>query len=155
MPKPDRWPQQKKCRAGQEADVSALASSRDEALGRTHKASHSRASSQIDIYIVGPLTIGKGRRGEQSEKGIRLQTIFTIIDTSYTLLDRRSYNSGRKPMFGTYRTLLAIMLIFLHLGGMPVIGSFAVFGFYILSGYLMTLIMQNNYGYIRYIGYPV
>ena len=52
-------------------------------------------------------------------------------------------------MFGTYRTLLAIMVVFLHLGGMPVIGGYAVFGFYILSGYLMTLIMQQNYGYTR------
>ena len=52
-------------------------------------------------------------------------------------------------MFGTYRTLLAVMVIFLHLGGMPVLGAYAVFGFYILSGYLMTLIMQKNYGYTR------
>ena len=52
-------------------------------------------------------------------------------------------------MFGTYRTLLAVMVIFLHLGGLPVIGGYAVFGFYILSGYLMTLIMQKNYGYSR------
>ena len=52
-------------------------------------------------------------------------------------------------MFGTYRTLLAVMVIFLHLGGMPVIGSYAVFGFYILSGYLMTFIMQKNYGYTK------
>ena len=50
-------------------------------------------------------------------------------------------------MFGTYRTVLAVMVIFLHLGGMPVLGGYAVFGFYILSGYLMTLIMQSNYGY--------
>jgi len=53
-------------------------------------------------------------------------------------------------LFGTYRTLLATLVIFLHLGGMPVIGSYAVFGFYILSGYLMTLIMQNSYGYTKY-----
>jgi len=52
-------------------------------------------------------------------------------------------------MFGTYRTLLATMVIFLHLGGVPVIGAYAVFGFYILSGYLMTLIMQKNYGYTK------
>jgi peptidoglycan/LPS O-acetylase OafA/YrhL len=32
---------------------------------------------------------------------------------------------------------------------MPVIGGYAVFGFYILSGYLMTLMMQQNYGYTR------
>ncbi|MBN4073864.1 acyltransferase [Beggiatoa alba] len=50
-------------------------------------------------------------------------------------------------MFGTYRTLLALMVVALHLGGVPVIGGYAVFGFYILSGYLMTLIMQTSYGY--------
>ncbi len=50
-------------------------------------------------------------------------------------------------MFGTYRTLLALMVVALHLGGIPVIGAYAVFGFYSLSGYLMTFIMQNNYGY--------
>jgi peptidoglycan/LPS O-acetylase OafA/YrhL len=50
-------------------------------------------------------------------------------------------------MFGTYRTLLALMVVALHLGGVPSMGGYAVFGFYALSGYLMTLIMQNNYGY--------
>ena len=50
-------------------------------------------------------------------------------------------------MFGTYRTLLALMVVALHIGGVPVIGVYAVFGFYVLSGYLMTLIMQRNYGY--------
>ena len=50
-------------------------------------------------------------------------------------------------MFGTYRTLLALMVVALHLGGIPIIGAYAVFGFYSLSGYLMTLIMQTNYGY--------
>lgn len=41
------------------------------------------------------------------------------------------------------------MVVFLHLGGVSVLGGYAVFGFYILSGYLMTFIMQNNYGYDR------
>ncbi len=50
-------------------------------------------------------------------------------------------------MFGTYRTLLALMVVGIHLGGVPRIGAYAVFGFYALSGYLMTLIMQSNYGY--------
>jgi peptidoglycan/LPS O-acetylase OafA/YrhL len=50
-------------------------------------------------------------------------------------------------MFGTYRTLLALMVVALHLGGIPNIGAYAVFGFYCLSGYLMTLIMQTVYGY--------
>jgi len=50
-------------------------------------------------------------------------------------------------MFGTYRTLLALMVVAQHIGGIPSIGSYAVFGFYILSGYLMTFIMHRNYGY--------
>lgn len=50
-------------------------------------------------------------------------------------------------MFGTYRILLALMVVLLHLGGIPYIGAYAVFGFYILSGYLMTFIMHKNYGY--------
>ncbi len=50
-------------------------------------------------------------------------------------------------MFGTYRTLLAFMVVGQHLGGVPVIGSYAVFGFYVLSGYLMTLIMHERYAY--------
>ncbi len=52
-------------------------------------------------------------------------------------------------MFGTYRTLLALMVVAIHLGGIPTVGCYAVFGFYILSGYLMTFIMQENYGYTR------
>ena len=50
-------------------------------------------------------------------------------------------------MFGTYRTLLALLVVFQHIGGVFVIGAYAVFGFYILSGYLMTTIMHNSYGY--------
>jgi peptidoglycan/LPS O-acetylase OafA/YrhL len=50
-------------------------------------------------------------------------------------------------MFGTYRSFLALMVVALHLGGVPAIGAYAVFGFYCLSGYLMTLIMQTSYGY--------
>ncbi|MGB3309225.1 MAG: acyltransferase [Nodosilinea sp.] len=50
-------------------------------------------------------------------------------------------------MFGVYRTFLALMVVALHLGGVPMVGVYAVFGFYSLSGYLMTLIMQTSYGY--------
>lgn len=50
-------------------------------------------------------------------------------------------------MFGTYRTLLALMVVLLHYAKVPFIGQYAVFGFFALSGYLMTLIMQSNYGY--------
>ena len=50
-------------------------------------------------------------------------------------------------MFGTYRLLLAFMVVFLHLAGWPGFGEYAVFTFFCLSGYLMTYIMQQNYGY--------
>ena len=52
-------------------------------------------------------------------------------------------------MFGMYRSILALMVVASHLGGIPYTGTYAVFGFYILSGYLMTLIMQVNYGYTK------
>ncbi|MCZ4303775.1 acyltransferase [Zoogloeaceae bacterium G21618-S1] len=50
-------------------------------------------------------------------------------------------------MFGTYRTLLALAVLFQHLAGVPLIGHFAVYGFFVLSGYLMTAIMHKTYGY--------
>jgi len=52
-------------------------------------------------------------------------------------------------MFGTYRLILAFMVVFLHLAGWPAFGEYAVFTFFCLSGYLMTFIMQENYGYER------
>lgn len=50
-------------------------------------------------------------------------------------------------MFGAYRTFLALLVVVMHIGGIPSLGVYAVFGFYCLSGYLMTFIMQENYGY--------
>ncbi len=50
-------------------------------------------------------------------------------------------------MFGTYRTLLALFVVIGHLHGPFHLGVYAVFGFYMLSGYLMTRIMQETYGY--------
>ena len=52
-------------------------------------------------------------------------------------------------MFGTYRLILAFMVVFLHLAGWPAFGEYAVFTFFCLSGYLMTFIMQQNYGYSK------
>jgi peptidoglycan/LPS O-acetylase OafA/YrhL len=52
-------------------------------------------------------------------------------------------------MFGAYRLILAFMVVFLHLAGWPAFGEYAVFTFFCLSGYLMTFIMQENYGYSR------
>ncbi len=50
-------------------------------------------------------------------------------------------------MFGIYRAILAVFVVIEHLGNAPLIGNYSVFGFYILSGYLMTRIMHKTYGY--------
>ncbi len=50
-------------------------------------------------------------------------------------------------MFGTYRILLALFVVIGHLHGPFNLAVYAVFGFYVLSGYLMTRIMQDTYGY--------
>lgn len=50
-------------------------------------------------------------------------------------------------MFGIFRTLLALMVVAGHLFGPPELGVYAVFGFYTLSGYLMTFIINRNYGH--------
>lgn len=50
-------------------------------------------------------------------------------------------------MFGTYRTFLALAVVINHLVHVPLVGAYAVHGFFILSGYLMTYIMLNSYGY--------
>jgi peptidoglycan/LPS O-acetylase OafA/YrhL len=51
-------------------------------------------------------------------------------------------------MFGTYRILLALTVVFLHFTNIAELsGLYAVFGFFVLSGYLMTLIMNESYGY--------
>lgn len=50
-------------------------------------------------------------------------------------------------MFGFFRTLLALWVMAFHLVDIPVIGPYAVFSFFILSGFLMTTIMHESYGY--------
>ena len=50
-------------------------------------------------------------------------------------------------MFGTYRTFLALCVVVTHLLKAGALGGHAVHGFFILSGYLMTLIMEKSYGY--------
>lgn len=53
-------------------------------------------------------------------------------------------------MLGSLRTSLAMMVMAYHLfvGVLP-LGTYAVFGFYVISGYLMTLVMHQTYGYSR------
>lgn len=50
-------------------------------------------------------------------------------------------------VFGTYRTLLALAVLLHHLAGIWELGRYAVFGFFILSGFLMNLILHESYGY--------
>ena len=51
-------------------------------------------------------------------------------------------------MFGVLRTTLALMVMINHLFfGAFSLGGYAVYGFYIISGYLMTLIMHESYSY--------
>jgi peptidoglycan/LPS O-acetylase OafA/YrhL len=50
-------------------------------------------------------------------------------------------------MFGVWRTGLALAVMAFHLLAVPVIGEYAVFSFFVLSGFLMTTIMHKSYGY--------
>lgn len=65
-------------------------------------------------------------------------------------------------MFGTYRFLLACMVVcghtrYLLFDRINWLGPWAVFGFYVLSGYLMTRVLHETYGYgpsaaVRFLG---
>lgn len=50
-------------------------------------------------------------------------------------------------MFGLLRTILAIYVVLLHIFSFPTLGNYAVSFFFILSGFLMTYIMQKTYHY--------
>lgn len=50
-------------------------------------------------------------------------------------------------MFGFFRTYLAIWVMIYHIIEVPIIGKYAVFAFFILSGFLMTTIMHTTYGF--------
>lgn len=60
-------------------------------------------------------------------------------------------------MFGTFRLILALMVVQSHFAGGALGGPVAVFGFFCLSGYLMTKIVNESYsdglsGYLRFLG---
>jgi len=60
-------------------------------------------------------------------------------------------------MFGTFRLMLALIVVHSHFAGGGLDGPVAVFGFFCLSGYLMTKIVNESYsdgfaGYLRYLG---
>ena len=50
-------------------------------------------------------------------------------------------------MFGSWRLLLALEVVVFHILFVNLIGMYAVFAFFALSGFLMTAIMQRTYGY--------
>nr|WP_010133616.1 acyltransferase [Microbulbifer agarilyticus] len=51
-------------------------------------------------------------------------------------------------MFGLLRTTLALMVMIYHLSiSITPLGTYAVYGFYVISGFLMTSIMHESYGY--------
>jgi peptidoglycan/LPS O-acetylase OafA/YrhL len=50
-------------------------------------------------------------------------------------------------MFGVFRFVLAVNVVIYHVLGIPSIGPYAVYSFFVLSGFLMTMIMQETYGY--------
>ena len=50
-------------------------------------------------------------------------------------------------MFGIFRFVLALNVVLFHILAIPEVGPLAVYSFFILSGYLMTYIMQETYGY--------
>lgn len=52
-------------------------------------------------------------------------------------------------MFGLWRLILAIFVVFYHMVKVPLIGTLAVYAFFVLSGFLMTLIMHESYGYTK------
>ncbi len=60
-------------------------------------------------------------------------------------------------MFGAFRLILALMVVHSHFAGGDLGGPVAVFGFFCLSGYLMTKIVNETYsdgfaGYLRFLG---
>ena len=50
-------------------------------------------------------------------------------------------------MFGTFRFALALAVVLGHLWLPDYVGHYAVFAFYILSGYLITRVVNNVYGF--------
>lgn len=53
-------------------------------------------------------------------------------------------------MFGTYRLYLALCVASTHYGGGGFIGCYAVFAFFVLSGYMMSLTLDQRYLQLPY-----
>ena len=54
-------------------------------------------------------------------------------------------NDPPNVMFGTLRFLLAVAVVIGHLNSASWLGTYAVFCFYIISGYFMCLVMNERY----------
>ena len=52
-------------------------------------------------------------------------------------------------MFGTFRLSLAIAVLVTHIGGIEIVAGQAVCGFFMLSGFLMTAVLQSKYYFTR------
>jgi peptidoglycan/LPS O-acetylase OafA/YrhL len=50
-------------------------------------------------------------------------------------------------LFGTVRFVLALLVVATHVGVWIWPGMYAVFGFYVISGYLMCLVLDRRYGF--------
>ena len=50
-------------------------------------------------------------------------------------------------MFGIYRLVLAIAVLVTHIGGVEIVAGQAVWGFFMLSGFLMTAVLQSKYNF--------
>lgn len=50
-------------------------------------------------------------------------------------------------MFGTLRLVLALGVVLAHLGWGAYVGRYSVFAFYVISGYLMCLVLDRRYGF--------
>jgi peptidoglycan/LPS O-acetylase OafA/YrhL len=50
-------------------------------------------------------------------------------------------------MFGALRLALALGVVLAHLGWGAYVGRFSVFAFYVISGYLMCLVLDRRYGF--------
>ena len=52
-------------------------------------------------------------------------------------------------MFGIYRLILAILVMVTHIGGVEVYAGLAVWGFFMLSGFLITGVLNRRYSFSK------